>query len=79
MTTLKNKLTASVRQAQVASQVSTAAEPATKASKSFTDRVTEPKAIKASPKAVSSAPAAHPFVDVTESGTSLFPQRVWPD
>lgn len=85
MTRLKDKLSASVRMAKAAQQpaAKSAAKPAARP-------VAKPATVKSTP--VPAKPAATPppaaakpaaprthAGDISESGSALFPERVWPD
>ena len=69
MTNLKDKLSASVRQAKAAQDP--AAKPA----------ASKPAAKPAAPKPATAQPKAAKAIgqDVATSGSTLFPDRVWPD
>jgi hypothetical protein len=83
MTTTKDKLSASVRMAKAAQQAGTdqpAAEAAPKPAPAKAPAA-KPAAAKAAP---ARAPAQKPAVpastgEIPESGSTLFPARVWPD
>ncbi len=81
MTRLKDKLSASVRKAKAAQKP----EADTAAPKAATARRRAPRAAKTAPERQAAAaqptpPARRPSANfVEESGTALFPERVWPD
>jgi hypothetical protein len=77
MTTTKDKLSASVRMAKAAQQTGSdqpASQPAAKpAAKPAAGKTPAAKAAPAKPAASAAAG------EITESGSTLFPARVWPD
>ncbi|MDI1339959.1 hypothetical protein [Polaromonas sp.] len=72
MTNLKNKLSASVRQAQGIQSDSVEIKQSVK-------RAANPAPIQASPPPQKSTPGRKTVVRPVETGTALFPDRVWPD
>jgi hypothetical protein len=81
MTTTKDKLSASVRMAKAAQRAATD-QPATEAA----PKPSPAKAPAAKPAAAKAAPAKAPAQkpaasagEIPESGSALFPTRVWPD
>ncbi|HQT01287.1 MAG: hypothetical protein B7Y26_08170 [Hydrogenophilales bacterium 16-64-46] len=90
MTTMKDKLAASVRQAKSAQQAGTKkpAQPAAKRA-AATSKVAAKPAAASKPVAPKAAPAAKPAAKpaapgvhaggIPDSTTTLHPQRVWPD
>jgi hypothetical protein len=78
MTTTKDKLSASVRMAKAAQQTGTdppASQAAAKPAAGKTPAAKSAPAKAAPPKPAVSAPAG----EIPESGSALFPARVWPD
>ena len=87
MTKLKNKLFASVRQAQGIQADSVEAKkivkraapkPAPKAASKASPKVA-PKVALAAPARQQSAPRRNTVAAPVETGSALFPARVWPD
>jgi hypothetical protein len=83
MSKLKDKLSASVRMAKAAQQPAAKGAPARPVAKPAAPAAAKPSPAPAKPAA---APAAKPATPKTasaggipESGTALFPERVWPD
>ena len=83
MTNVKDKLSASVRMAKAAQQTGTDRPASEAAAKPAPAKA--PAAKPAAPKAApAKAPPLKPAVpgsagEIPESGTALFPSRVWPD
>ncbi|MEW6253285.1 MAG: hypothetical protein AB1716_21810 [Planctomycetota bacterium] len=75
MTNIKDKLSASVRMAKAAQQPApkSAAKPAAKPA------AAKPAPAPAKPVAAKPASPATHAGGIPESGTALFPERVWPD
>jgi hypothetical protein len=73
MTNLKDKLSASVRQAKAAQQ------PVSKPAAKPAAPKAEPKPAASKPAAAKPAAAKEKTPGVPDSGSALFPDRVWPD
>lgn len=76
MSSIKDKLTQSVRQARNA-QPAGAAAPAKRASATAARKTAKTAVAAANPDAA--APSKPLAAEPTPSGSTLFPQRVWPD
>lgn len=85
MSSIKEKLTQSVRQARATQPVKTAsapardATPATKAASKPAPAVKAAAVAKPAPRTVAKAPAMPLAAEPASSASTLFPQRVWPD
>lgn len=83
MTKLKDKLSASVRMAKAAQQPAAKGAPGKPVAKPAAPAAARPAPAPAKPAAAPATkpatPQAAPAGGIPESGTALFPERVWPD
>ncbi|WP_079418022.1 hypothetical protein [Thiomonas intermedia] len=79
MSSIKDKLTQSVRQARSSQPVKTAGTAARKTAEKSAPAVKSAPAPKAATRPAPKAAASRLASEPASSATTLFPQRVWPD